>query len=348
MQPPTFVHLRVHTEYSISDSIVRIDSLVDAAAADAAARGRDHRPRQPVRLDQDLQGGARARESSPCWAPTACVSNDAERDRPFRHAVAGAQPGRLYPAVRTVCRVPGCENEYRGRGELRAEWFDEAATTSGLIVLSGAHGGDVGQALLAGNAEAAAQLATTWAKRFPGAYYLEVQRTGADDAETHTRAAARLAARLGLPVVATHPVQFIGAGRVPRARGAGLHRRGRDPRQSAPARAASPSEQYFKSQAEMSELFADLPAALANSVEIARRCSLPMTLGKPRLPQFPTPDGHHARRLHAPARAREGCAAHGEAVPAPGTSARRTRGLPEARSTTSATRSCRWDSPATS
>src|SRR5690606_39182745 len=130
----------------------------------------------------------------------------------------------------------------------------------------------------------------------------EVQRAGQPEDESHTRLAATLAQRLGLPVVATHPVQFIGRGefraheaRVCIAEGEVLGNRRRARRFT--------EEQYFKSQDEMSALFADLPSALANSVEIARRCSLPMTLDRPQLPDFPTPDGEslddYLRRLAA-------------------------------------------------
>src|SRR5690606_24946834 len=167
---------------------------------------------------------------------------------------------------------------------------DGRPTGEGLIALSGAQHGDVGQALLAGNAQAAAALARTWARRFPDAWYLEVQRSGHPEAEAQTRAAAQLAARLALPLVATPPVQFVAPedhraheARVCIAQGAILA----DPRRP---RSFTP-EQYFRTRAEMAELFADLPSALANSVEIARRCNVTMVLGKAQLPQFPTPDG---------------------------------------------------------
>src|SRR5690606_35165523 len=97
-------------------------------------------------------------------------------------------------------------NQYRGRAEIRSEWLDPG---DGLIVLSGGRSGDVGQALEAGLLQRATALASEWAKRFPGSYYVELQRTGADGDETYVQAAMRLAASLDLPVVATHPVQFL-------------------------------------------------------------------------------------------------------------------------------------------
>src|SRR5690606_8424632 len=137
---------------------------------------------------------------------------------------------------------------------------------------------------------AAEAAATRWSRRFPGAFYLEVQRHAHPEAETQTRAAARLGAALGLPLVATHPVQFLAPddfraheARVCIAEGEILANPRRQRRFT--------SDQYFRTQDEMCELFADLPSALANSVEIARRCSVEMVLGKAQLPQFPTPEG---------------------------------------------------------
>jgi len=293
MSAPGFVHLRVHTEYSVSDSIVRIEALVERALADE----------QPAIAISDLANlfgwvkfyqAARARGIKPICGVDAWLSNDADRERPFRMLLLARDRGGYLRLCELLSRA-WIENEYRGRGELRAEWFDERGADGGLageglIALSGARHGDVGQALLAGNSRGAAELARTWSRRFPGAWYLEVQRAGHAEDEAHARAAAQLAARLSLPLVATHPVQFLDRddhraheARVCIAQGAILA----DPRR---VRTFAP-EQHFRTRREMAELFADLPSALANSVEIARRCNVPMTLGKAQLPQFPTPDG---------------------------------------------------------
>ena len=288
MRSPEFVHLRVHTEYSIGDSIVRIDSLVDAALADA----------QPAVAISDIANffgwikfykAARAKGIKPILGVDAWLSNEADRDRPFRMLLLARDHTGYLRLCDLVARA-WLLNEHRGRGEMLETWFDESQGNDGLIMLSGAQWGDVGQALLAGQGELAEELAARWTVRFPDSYYLELQRIGTRESELQTREAARLAARLGLPVVATHPVQFIEPqgftaheARVCIADGEIL---------ANPRRARRfTEEQFFKSQRQMAELFADLPAALTNSVEIARRCSLPMVLGKPKLPLFPTPDG---------------------------------------------------------
>src|SRR5438445_7117619 len=125
---------------------------------------------------------------------------------------------------------------------------------------------------------------------FPGRYYIELQRAGFANAEALLSRSVALATRVGLPVVATHPVQFLEPGdfkaheaRVCIAQGYVLGDQ-RRPK-------LFTGEQYFKRCAEMVKLFADLPQALDNSVEIARRCNLEIELGKSRLPAFPTPPG---------------------------------------------------------
>ncbi|MFT4102593.1 MAG: DNA polymerase III subunit alpha [Burkholderiaceae bacterium] len=290
MSDPSFVHLRLHSEYSITDSIVRIDDAVGAALAD----------RQPALALTDLTNlfgwvkfykAARGKGVKPICGADVWVTNDKDRDRPYRMLLL-ARDDAGYLSLCDLLSRGWLDNEYRGRAELRREWLDarDGGAARGLILLSGALAGDVGQALAAGNDTQAEAFARHWAGCFPDAYYIELQRTGAREAEADLRRSARLAARLGLPVVATHPIQFLNAdefrsheARVCIAEGEILANPRRQRRYT--------EQQYFKSQAEMAELFADLPEALANSVEIAKRCNVTMTLGKPQLPQFPTPDG---------------------------------------------------------
>ncbi|TVT49385.1 MAG: DNA polymerase III subunit alpha [Denitromonas halophila] len=284
---PRFIHLRLHTEYSISDGIVQVGQAISRAAADGM-------PALGISDLANLFGmvkfytGARGKGVKPIIGVDAWITNDTDRDKPGRLLLICRNRkgyGQLCELLTEAYRT----NKYRGRAEMRAEWFDNGAA-SDLICLSGAMLGDVGQALLNGNAAAAEQCARTWAARFPGGYYIEVQRAGHAGSETYLRAAVKLAGALGLPVVATHPVQFLNRddfkaheARVCISQGYVLadKRRPKD----------FTEEQYLKSQDEMAELFADLPEALANSIEIAKRCSLTVQLGKNFLPQFPTPEG---------------------------------------------------------
>ncbi len=286
MTAPAFVHLRLHSEFSIVDGTVRIDAAIEAAAVDA----------MPALAITDLANvfglvkfykAARARGVKPIFGCDVWLTHDAERDQPFR-ALLLAQSRDGYLKIADWLTRAYRTNQYRGRPELRREWFGEG--TDGLIALSGARNGDVGHALLQGNAAGAARTARDWAARFPDRFYLEVQRAGHGDDDALVAATARLAGDLALPVVATHPVQFLRPedfraheARVCIADGYVLA----DPRRP---RKFTP-DQYFKSQAEMAALFADLPEALANAVAIARRCNLAIPLGRNYLPDFPTPAG---------------------------------------------------------
>ncbi len=286
MPQPRFIHLRVHSEYSVSDGITRIDDMVERA----------HALGMPAVALTDLGNlfgllkfyrSARGRGIKPiagadCWL---AAGDDSE-------------PSRLLLLIRNhsgylaLCRLltrAYREGLQRDRAVLRREWFDDE-DLSGLILLCGARHGEIGRALLGDHIGQAESLARAWSSRLPDAFYLEVQRDGSPEAALHTRRAALLAHRLQLPLVATHPVQFLRAddfkaheARVCIAEGHVLADR-RRPRRYTP-------EQYFVDQDDMAARFADLPQALDNSVEIARRCNLELALGKSRLPDFPTPPG---------------------------------------------------------
>ncbi|HYA66070.1 MAG TPA: DNA polymerase III subunit alpha, partial [Burkholderiaceae bacterium] len=226
------------------------------------------------------------------------VTHEADQEQPHRLTLL-AQNRTGY---RNLCRLLSrawLENQHHDRAEMRSEWF-EAEATDGLIALSAGSAGSVGQLLIAGQMQAARAAAQRLAAQFPGRFYIELQRAGRNGDEACCRASIALAARLALPLVATHPVQFLNPedfrtheARVCIAEGRTLT----DPRR---LRAFTP-EQYFKTTAQMRELFADVPSALRNAVEIARRCNLQLDLGKARLPDYPTPVGvsldQHCRDL---------------------------------------------------
>ncbi len=291
MSTPPFVHLRLHSEYSITDGIARIDDAVAAAAADG----------MPALALTDLANvfgmvkfyrAARSKGIKPVIGCDVWIENETDRDKPHRLLLlcqSRAGYRNLCELITQAYRV----NQYRGRPEIKREWFADGLA-DGLLALSGAHHGDVGMALTAGNLKQAQQYAKAWASLLPQRYYLELQRlpqfAGAAAIENVLQQTLQLASELKLPVAATHPVQFLKAdeftaheARVCIAEGHMLADQ-RRPRSFSP-------DQYFKTQAEMVELFADIPQALANTYEIARRCNLSIELGKSRLPLFPTPEG---------------------------------------------------------
>ena len=297
MTSPIFTHLRIHTEYSIVDGLVRIDDLVAAAVKD----------QQPAVAVTDLANAfalvrfykaARGKGIKPIVGVDAWITNDDNRDKPFRLLIL-CKNKTGYLQLCELLSKAWLTNQYKGRAEIRIEWLEALATSvstlepevsqaNGLIVLSGAQFGDIGQAIDNGDIAKAEAAAARWARIFPGHFYVEIQRAGQPNQEQQVRHSVALATRLGLPVVATHPVQFISKdefiaheARVCIAEGEMLANAKRVRRFN--------EGMCFKSQAEMAELFKDLPGALANSVEIAKRCNVTLTLGKPQLPNFPTP-----------------------------------------------------------
>ncbi len=283
---PSFVHLRLHSEYSIADGIARIPAAVGAAKADG----------MPALALTDLSNvfglvkfysEARKAGVKPVVGCDVFVSNDALREQPFRLLLL-CQSHAGYLRLCELLTRAYLHNQNRGRPEIRRQWLQEG--TDGLIALSGAHLGEVGATLANGNAASARAIAQEYAGLFPNRFYLEVQRYGAPREEGLLRDTVKLASELALPVVATHPVQFISIddfkaheARVCIAEGYVLNDKRRQ--------RVFTAQQYFKTQAEMTALFADLPEALQNSVEIAKRCNISLRLGKNFLPDFPTPNG---------------------------------------------------------
>ncbi len=286
MTDPRFIHLRLHTEYSVTDGLVRVDTAVRRAVETA----------MPALAMTDLSNtfgwvkfyrAARGAGIKPVFGCDVWVSPSGERRRPARLLLL-VQHRAGYQRLCELLTRAYQDNLVRGRAEIDPAWL--AAGTDGLIALSGGDAGSVVQALLDDKPEVARAEAARWAALFPGRYYLELQRYGQPHAERVIDGLLDIGAALGLPSVATHPVQFIAAddfkaheARVCIAEGMMLG----DPRRPR----LYTAEQYFKSSEEMAQLFADLPEAIANSVEIAKRCNLTLELGKSRLPDFPTPDG---------------------------------------------------------
>ncbi len=282
-----FVHLRMHTEFSITDGIVRVDDAV-AKAAEVGM------PALAITDAGNLFGAvkffqrARGRGVQPIIGCEVSIENTKSRDQASRMLLLCRNDAGYLNLCQLLTRAYR-ENIWRGRAEMKREWLTGNATT-GLIAISGALAGDIGQALTQGNTKQAISIANGWAKDFPDSFYVEIQRAGRDSDEAYISAALNLANVADLPVVATHPIQFMTPddfkaheARVCIARGEvlGDKRRSQD----------FTPEQYFKTPDEMSALFADLPEALENAAEIAKRCHFEFSLGKSRLPNFPTPNG---------------------------------------------------------
>ncbi len=292
---PQFVHLRCHSEFSIVDGIVRIDDYVMQASKDA----------MPALALTDLSNlfgaikfykAARGKGIKPIIGCDVWLENSQNRDQAHR-ALLLVQNHAGYLQLCALISRAYLENQYRGRAEFKPEWLQ---ATDGLILISGNAQSDIGAALIAGNISLAEKLAKQWSNAFPNRLYIELQRVHAPtenlaqekliQQESLIHHVLDLASTLDLPVLATHPIQFIAADDFMAHEARTCISEGymladsRRPRQFT-------AEQYFKTQAQMCDLFADIPEALANTVELAKRCNLTIELGKNYLPNFPTPNG---------------------------------------------------------
>ncbi len=280
-----FVHLRLHTEFSVVDGTNRIDDVVKVAAKD----------QQPALAITDLSNlfGAlkfykegRGKGVKPVIGAEIFLEGQGLDASALSRVIVLVQNKQGYLNLSELLARGFTQNIVKNQAVIKLAWLQELA--GGLVCLAGAQAGPVGQALVQGDTVRADAMAQQLSALFPQRFYIELQRAGRPDDEAHVVAAVQLAARLQLPVVATHPVQFTEESdfeaheaRVCISDGEILGNQRRVRRFT--------REQYFKSAAQMQALFADIPSAVANTLEIARRCNLSLVLGKPQLPDFPTP-----------------------------------------------------------
>ncbi len=248
MTDPRFIHLRLHTEYSVADGLVRVDEAIKRAKGVG----------MPALGLSDLSNtfgwvkfyrAARGAGIKPIFGCDVWVSNAADRNRPSRLLLL-VQHREGYRRLCELLTRAYQDNIHRGRAEIDPAWLDEG--TDGLLALSGGDHGNVAQAILDDKLDAAHVAAGAWAALFPGRYYLELQRFGQAHTERLIDGLLDIGAALNLPAVATHPIQFVAAddfkaheARVCIAEGMMLG----DPRRPRPFTA----EQYFKTPDEMAE-----------------------------------------------------------------------------------------------
>jgi DNA polymerase-3 subunit alpha len=282
----SFVHLRVHSEYSLADGLVRIKPLIKAVAEAGmpavAVTDQSNLFAMVKFYRAAINNGVKPIVGVDCW-----LRNEQDVNKPSRLLLL-VQNSEGYRNLTRLISRSYTEGQHLGRPMLDRCWM--AGNVEGLLALSGGREGDVGLALLSGNRQQAEQLLDEWLALFGDRYYLELNRTGRPQEEDLLHASVDLAAAREVPVVATNDVRFL------RTQDFEAHEvrvcihDGRtldDPR-----RPRSYSEQqYLRSSEEMVQLFSDIPEALENSVQIAKRCNLELKLGENYLPDFPVPEG---------------------------------------------------------
>src|SRR3990167_1711629 len=281
-----FVHLHTHTEYSLIDGMVRIDPLIEQAY-------QDRMPAVAITDQVNLFAmvkfykAARAKGIKPIIGAEVWIHNEQDLDKPYS-LVLLCQNKEGYKNLSILISKAYQLGQYHDKAIIKREWFN--GLCSGLIALSGATKGNIGYALLANDKQQALVYLKDWLQLFPGNFYLELQRTGKPNEEEYIQAALDLAKQENISVVATNDVRFLATkdfeaheARVCIHKGSIL---------SDPKRLREyTEEQYFKSADGMLALFADVPSALSNTVEIAKRCNVVLTLDKNFLPNFPVPAG---------------------------------------------------------
>jgi DNA polymerase-3 subunit alpha len=284
-----FVHLHLHTEYSLVDSTVRIASLMERASLDGM-------PAVAMTDQNNLFGlvkfyrRALTTGVKPIIGADLRIVNDDDKDRPYA-LIALCQDTAGYRNLSRLITRGHIEGRVRGEPMLRRDWLTRESC-AGLIALSGGMHGDVGHALAVGHLDDARQRLAGWQSVFGDRYYLELVRTGRSDEEACVQASLVLAAEACVPVVATNDVRFVEAGDFNAHEARVCIHEGRGLADADRPRPYS-EQQYLRSTSEMAELFADVPEALVNATEIARRCNLDLKLGDSVLPAFPVPDGQN-------------------------------------------------------
>ena len=282
-----FVHLHVHTEYSMVDSTVRIPGLVERCA-------KEQMPAVALTDQNNLFGlvkfyrQAIAAGVKPVIGLDLRIENDDDPDHPFTLLLL-VQNNDGYRNLSELVTRSYIEGQVRGEPRARREWLTKDRC-QGLLALSGGREGDIGRAIVSGNDELMIESLDHWLGVFGDRFYLELIRTGRAGEEDVVRQSLKLAAERNLALVASNDVRFLDRdgynsheARVCIHDGRGLADVDRPRHYSV--------SQYLRTPAEMTELFADIPSALENSVEIARRCNLDLQLGNSVLPAFPVPEG---------------------------------------------------------
>lgn len=282
----SFVHLHIHSEYSLEDGLIRVDGLVDKVVKNgmpAVALTEQGNLFSALKFYRTAQKNG----IKPIIGVELRI-NDGEDYKKTNKLVLLCQNYQGYKNLNSLITRSYQEGQYQGIAFVQKAWLKDYA--EGLVALSGAQQGSIGQALLAGNYDHAKSLLDEWQSVFPDRFYLELQRTNQSGENDYIYSAVELAAELNAPVVATNNARFIlredfeaHEARVCINQGYTLS----DPRRPM----LYTVEQYLHSAEEMIELFSEIPEAIENTIVIAKRCNLELTLGENYLPDFPVPEG---------------------------------------------------------
>ncbi len=281
-----FVHLRLHTEYSLVDGLVRIKPLMERVSElgmPAVALTDQSNLFAMVKFYR----AAMAKGIKPLFGADVLVCDEKDFNKTAA-LVLLAQNRTGHLNITELLSRGYKDGQHGGRPTIEKSWLAEHS--EGVIALSGGVRGGLGQAIVNGNDELLAAELAFFQQYFPDRYYIELQRTHRENEAFYIERAVALAEKHGLPVVATNDVRFLDRKDFDAHEARVCIHDGRTLADPSRPKDYSP-EQYFRTAEEMVELFQDLPEAIENTVEIAKRCSVTLNLGNPVLPEFPIPEG---------------------------------------------------------
>jgi len=280
-----FVHLRVHSEYSLADSIIRVPALLSTVrerGMPAVALTDWHNLFAEVKFYREaLKQGVKPLIGVDCLVASSVLSKPSELVLLVQNEVG-------YKHLTWLISEAYQRGQVRGVPIIDFQWL--VNHTEGLIALSGGRGGELGQLLLSGQSTVVTQRLSDWQDLFPDRFYLEIQRTGRVHEEEYVQQVVDLALKCDLPLVATNDVRFLDGEEFSTHEARVCIHDGHLLSDEKRPQCYSP-QQYLRSPDEMAELFSDLPDALENTQEIAKRCNFRLHLGENFLPDFPVPAG---------------------------------------------------------
>ena len=278
-----FAHLHLHSEYSLRDSIVKIDTLVKTVKAKGMSC---------VALTDwmNLFGAVkfyRAALSAKIKPIFGCeLVLRKEPDAPEVSCVFLCINEIGYRHLTQMLSRAYTENQDARGPWVKYEWLTEYS--EGLIVLSGGFNSDIGQAILGDNSILATEYLTFWSQIFPNRFYLEIQRLGRPQEEKYIADVAVLAQDHNIPLVVTNDVRFLEADDFYAHEARVCIHEGRMLDDANRSKQYTP-QQYLRSPEEIKDVFEDYPEAIENAIELTKRCNLQLVLGETHLPNFPVP-----------------------------------------------------------
>ena len=285
MSEPKFVHLRVHSQFSLIDSVLSVKQLIkEAAKQEMPAVGlTDHCNFFGLVKFYKAALGAGVK---PIIGSDFIISESSDfSDDALVTLIAMNEKG--YKNITEIISLAYLEGQSLGVARIKWQWLEQY--NEGVIALSGAKFGAIGTQLLKDNIAQAEVLMQRYMALFPDRFYLEIQRTGRVGDEHYLHAALAMANKFNCPVVATNDVRFASSSDYD-AHEARICIRDGDVLDDDKRERRYSDQQYLRTSDEMVELFADIPSALENTVEIAKRCNVQLHLGEYFLPEYPVPD----------------------------------------------------------